>query len=98
MKYIKRFENKIDQTKKDVENSKKFILILYYGKIIKFHEIIEIKHIRENDVEVYYQEEDDNGNFTKSDFLDYQKFIVLDSFDTFEEALELKNNINKYNL
>lgn len=30
MKYIKKFENKTDQTKIDVENSKKFIIILFY--------------------------------------------------------------------
>ena len=48
MKYLKRFEN--NQTKKEIENSKKYIIILYYGTR---YEIIEIKQIREkeNDVE-----------------------------------------------
>lgn len=59
-------------------------------------------HIRENDVESYYYDEDD---FTKSDFLDYQDFIVIQSFDIFEEALKiyreilnLKNTMHKYNI
>ena len=101
MKYIKKFENNAEQTKKDIENSKKFIIILYYGTR---YEIIEIKHIREkeNDVEAYYY---DNYDFTKSDFLSYQDFIVIQSFDTFDDALkkyreiiELKNTMHKYNI